>query len=148
MSYQERRSLVNLIGSILVTTLYSAYMIQRYPEAGWYAPEVFHFWGSFFLILIPVTIVARIVIYILFAIISAVTTREEEPAITDERDQLIEIKSQIKSAYVFGIGFVLAMVALVLGMPPAVMFILLLLGGVVSEIISDISQFYFYRRGF
>lgn len=148
MSYQERRSLVNLISSILVTLLYSAYMIQRYPAVGLYAPEVFHFWGSFFLILIPVSIVARIVIYILFAIVNAIATREQEPPITDERDRLIEIKAQMNSTYVFVLGFILAMVSLVLGMPPTVMFILLLLAGIVSEIVSDISQFYFYRRGF
>jgi hypothetical protein len=148
MSYQERRSLVNLISSIVVISLYTAYMIQRYPEVGSYAPEVFHFWGSFFLILVPVSIVARIVIYILFAIVNAIATREQEPPITDERDKSVEVKAQINSVYVFVAGFILAMGSLVIGMPPAVMFGLLLLAGVLSEIVSDISRFYFYRRGF
>lgn len=147
MSYQEKRSLVNLISSILVTVAYCAYMIQRYPEVGLYSPEVFQYWGAFFLILIPVSIVARIVIYILFAIVNAITTREQEIPITDERDKLIELKTQTNSGYVFIIGFILAMGLLVLGMPPAVMFIILLLAGLLTEVVGDISQFYYYRRG-
>ncbi|MBZ0302209.1 MAG: hypothetical protein K8J31_20840 [Anaerolineae bacterium] len=147
MSYQERRSIVNLISTVLITTLYSAYMIQRFPEASAYSAEVFHFWGAFFLILIPVTIVAKVLIYIVFSIINTIATREEEPPITDERDKLIEMKSTTISLYVFTAGFLLAMGSLVVELPPSAMFIILICSGVVSEMVSDISQFYFYRRG-
>ncbi|MBL8162208.1 MAG: DUF2178 domain-containing protein [Anaerolineae bacterium] len=147
MSYQERQSLVSLISSILINTLYAAYMAGRYPQADPYSPEVFHFWGSFFLILIPVTIVAKIVSYILFSILNAIATREAEPPITDERDRLIELKSTRSSLYIFSLGFVVAMAALVFSLPPAAMFIILLCSGLVAEMFSDISQFFFYRRG-
>jgi hypothetical protein len=147
VSYQERRSIVNLISSILITVLYSAYMIQRYPQAEAYSPDVFHFWGSFFLILIVVSIVARIIIYILFSIINAIATQEQEPDITDERDRLIELKSMRNGFYVFIIGFVVAMVTIAAGQPPTMMFITLLCAGLVSDMISTISEFYFYRRG-
>jgi len=147
MSFQERRAIASLISTILVSAFYSACMVQRYPEASAYSVEVFHFWGSFFLILIPVSIVAKIIIYILFSIINAIATREEEPAITDERDKLIELKAQTTSNYVFIVGFILALSSLVVDMPPSVMFIILLLSGIVSQMISDISTFYFYRRG-
>jgi hypothetical protein len=148
MSFQERRALVSLVSSIVISAAYSAYMIQRYPEAGAYSPEVFRFWGSYFLILIPVSIVAKIVIYIAFYIVNAIATREVEDSITDERDKLIELKATRNSLYVFGLGFLLAMGSLVLEMPPSVMFIILICSGIVSEVISDISQFFFYRRGF
>lgn len=148
MSYQERLSLVNLISTILVTALYAAYMVQRYPDASPYSKEVFHFWGAFFLILIPVTIVTRIVIYIVFAIINAIATREEDPPLTDERDKLVELRASRNSLYVFALGFVLAMGSLVVELPPSVMFITLICAGVMSEVVSEISQFYYYRRGF
>lgn len=148
MSYQERLSLVNLISTILVTALYAAYMVQRYPDVSPYSKEVFHFWGAFFLILIPVTIVTRIVIYIVFAIINAIATREEDPPITDERDKLVELRASRNSLYVFALGFVLAMGSLVVELPPSVMFIVLICAGVMSEVVSEISQFYYYRRGF
>lgn len=148
MSYQERRALIALISTILITVLYSITMLQRYPDAGEYSPEIFHFWGSFFLVLIPVSIAARIVISILFSIVNTVSTREAEPSITDERDTLIELKSSRNGLYGFSIGFMLAMATLVFSQPPAVMFIGLIIAGVMSEVVFELSQFYFYRRGY
>jgi hypothetical protein len=147
MSFQEKRSIVNLVSTILITAFYSAYMVQRFPAGNDYSPDVFHFWGAFFLILIPVTIVARIVIYIVFYILNTIATREEEPSIADERDDLIELKATRYSQYAFGFGFLLAMGSLVIDMPPSAMFIILICSGLVSEMVSEISQFYFYRRG-
>jgi hypothetical protein len=148
MSFQERRALASLVGTVLINVAYAAVMIQRYPSASPYSPDVFRFWGVFFLILIPVTIFTKIIIYIVFNILNAIATREVEDPITDERDQLIDLKSTRNSLYVFPLGFLLAMVALVIELPPAVMFIILTCAGIVSELVSDISQFYFYRRGF
>lgn len=147
MSFQERRAIVSLISTILIAVLYSAYMIQRYPAADDYSVEVFRFWGAFFLILIPVAIVAKIIIHIAFIIINTIATREEESDIMDERDKLIEMKATRNSQYLFGLGVALALGALVIDLPPSAMFIILLCAGVVTEIISEISQFYFYRRG-
>jgi len=147
MSFQEIRSIVNLISTLLIIAFYSAYMAQRYPEASPYSPDVFRFWGAFILILIPVSIVAKILIYIIFYIINAIATREEEPPITDERDKLIELKAQTNANWVFIIGFILAMSSLVVDLPPSVMFIILILAGLVSAVVSDISTFYYYRRG-
>lgn len=147
MSYQERRAIVNLLSSVVITAVYTGVMIQRYPQGDAYSPEVFRFWGAYFLILIGVTIVARIVIIIAFVILNTVITRVEEPDMMDERDQIIELKASRNALYVFSIGVVLAMGALVLEQPPAAMFAILILAGVVSEMISELSQFLYYRRG-
>lgn len=147
MSYQESRSIMNLISTVLITVLYSAYMIQRYPEGDLYSPEVFRFWGAFFIILIPVMIVAKIISHIVFAIMNAIATREENLPAVDERDRFIENKASVIGHNVFIFGFILAMGSLVIEMPPAAMFIILLLSGLVSEIVSDMTQFYFYRTG-
>jgi Na+/H+ antiporter NhaD/arsenite permease-like protein len=148
MSYQEKRAIVNFVGSIVITALYSAYMVQRYPQVSPYSIEIFRFWGAFFVILIPVSIVAKIIVYMVFHIINAIATREEKLPITDERDKLIELRSQTIGGYVFIIGFILAVGSLVVDTPPTVMFIILLISGMMTELVSDISQFYFYRRGF
>jgi uncharacterized membrane protein len=147
MSYQERRAIVSLISTILVTTLYWAYIAPKYPNSDAYSPDVFHFWGSAFVILIPVGIAAKIVIAIVFVILNAIATREVEPIITDERDRLVELKATRNSLYVFVLGFMIAMGSLVFSLPPSVMFIILICSGVVSEMIGDISQFLYYRRG-
>jgi hypothetical protein len=148
MSFQERRALVSLISTILITTVYSAYMIQQYPSTDAYSPAVFHFWGTFFLILIPVSIVARIIIHIIFSILNTVATKEDEPHITDERDKLFELRATRNSLYVFAGGFLLAMGSLVMAGTPTTMFILLFAAGFMAELVSEGSQFYFYRRGF
>jgi hypothetical protein len=148
MSYQERRSLVNIISSVVIPALYSAVMIRRYPDVDPYAREIFQFWGAFFLILIPVSIAARILIYIVFAILNAIATREEDLPVTDERDRLIALRGGQLSMAVFAFGVMLAMGALVVDLPPAAMFIILICAGVASEVVSELAQFYFYRRGF
>lgn len=148
MSFQERRTLVSLISTVLITALYSATMAQRYPTGSAYAPDVFRFWGAFFLILIPVSIVARIVIHIVFSILNTIATRENEPSVTDERDRLIELRANQTSTITFSLGFVVAMVALVADQPPSVMFAILLCAGVAAELIGDASRLYSYRRGF
>lgn len=147
MSYQERRAIVSLISNVLITGVYSAIMFQRYPEGDAYSPDVFRFWGSFFMLLILVSIVSKIIIFIIFSIIDTIATREEIPSITDERDRLIEWKSTRYSLYTFTAGFVLAMGSLVLDMPPSTMFIILFGSGFVASIINDVSEFFFYRRG-
>ena len=147
MSYQERQSLVSLISTILVFVLYSAFMAQRYPDAGEYSPEVFRFWGAFILILIPVSIVTQIILHIVFSIINAIATREEESLIVDERDKLIELKATRSGLYVFAVGVLLAMGSLVINMPPSAMFIILIIAGMLSSVISDALQLVSYRRG-
>lgn len=148
MSYQEKRSLVSLFSSILIAVVYSAYMLQRLPQADPYSAEVLRYWGSFLLILIPVAIVAKVIIHILFSIINTISTREDEPSVTDERDRSIELKANTNSLYVFMIGFLLAMASLVVDQPPTTMFIILIAAGVLSEAVGNISEFFFYRRGF
>ncbi|MFN8531184.1 MAG: hypothetical protein U0670_21480 [Anaerolineae bacterium] len=148
MSYQERRALVSLVSTVLIIVLYSTFMLQRYPDADPYSRDVFHFWGGFFLILIPVTIMAKIVITILFSIFNTIATRQAEPMMSDERDQLVELRSTRFALYVFSLGVVVAMGSLVLDQPPTVMFMLLIGAGVVSDLVSDAAQFVYYRRGF
>lgn len=148
MSYQEWRSLLSLISAILIPVFFSAIRLQSYPNVDAYAPDVFRFWGEFFMILVAVSIVARIVIHIIFSILHTIATRQAEPDITDERDRLIELRSTRNALYVFGLGFLLAMGTLALDQPPTMMFLALLLTGMMSEIVSDASQFIAYRRGF
>lgn len=147
MSYQEKRTIVSLISTLLIPTLYFLYMFQGYPKGDAYSIEVYRFWGRFILILIPVSIVAKIIIYIVFSIINTIATKEEEPSVSDERDRLIELKSTRNSFYVFILGFFLAMGSIVMEMPPSVMFAILIFFGMVAELVGELSQLYFYRRG-
>jgi hypothetical protein len=148
MSIQERRTLLSIASAIAIPTVYAVYSLPGLPAGDAYAPEVFRFWGQFFLVLIPVVIVAKILITILFSIIDGILTREAEPDFEDERDKLIEQRAMNGGQYVFGLGFMGAMLALVAGYTPSVMFIVLLATGIGSELFSELVRFTLYRRGF
>ncbi|MFH0733059.1 MAG: hypothetical protein V2B16_00195 [bacterium] len=144
---KEKQILVSLIGSILILGFYSIYVYNNYIAG---KPEVlndFKFWGKAFLILILVSIVAQIIIHIVFVIINKILTNEDMPTITDERDKLIELKAIKISYWIFCFGFLLAMGALAIGMQPYVMFLLLIYSMFATGIVESIARIYFYRRG-
>jgi hypothetical protein len=147
MSYQEKKNIVSLVGTLLVFGFYCLYVFQKYPVGSLDSTDTSSFWGAFILILIPVSIVAKIIITIVFNIIYRITTNEAEPSFADELDKLIELKATKNSHYVFTLGFLLAMGSLVMDMPHSAMFIILILSGFVSELVGVVTQLYLYRRG-
>jgi hypothetical protein len=147
MSYHEKQNIVSIISTLLIFGLYSLYVYQVRLAADINLVNDFSFWGSVILILIPVSIVAKIIIYIVFDIIYTITAHEGAPAFSDERDQLIQLKATRNSLYIFMFGFLLAMGSQAVHMPPFVMFVTLVVCGLVSEIVADISMIYFYQRG-
>ncbi|MEH6937337.1 hypothetical protein V7056_05655 [Bacillus sp. JJ664] len=147
MTYQEKKSIVLLISTIIIFVSYSLYMYPHYPKGGLELSETFHYWGSFVLILTIVSIVAHILISIIFNIIFRITTREREPSFADELDQLIELKAHRNSFFVFIIGFLLAMGSLIIFQPSQAMFIILIFSGFLSDVTGSVTKLYHYRRG-
>ena len=147
MDLKEKRILVSLIASALIFLLYSRYVYIRFVAGNFEIANDFHFWGKSFLILIPIAIITQIVIHVLFAIYTRITTGEDIDPIEDERDKLIELKAIRISHYLFILGFALAMGSLTLRMEPWVMFVLLISSGFISSIVSEIARLYYYRKG-
>jgi hypothetical protein len=147
MSYHEKKSIVSMISTSVIFVIYFFIVFQKYQAGNFDSTNVFSFWAAVILILIPITIAAKIVIYIAFVIIYRITTDENAPCFSDERDKLIELKADRNSHWLFCFGFLLAMASQVMHMTPAVMFIILILSGFVSDIFGEISQLYFYRKG-
>jgi hypothetical protein len=146
MTYQEKKSIVSLISAILIFVSYGLYMLPRLPEGGLESMETFRFWGSCVLILTLISIVAHIIISIVFNIFFRITTREKEPKFEDELDKLINLKAFRNSFFVFIIGFLLAMGSLI-NQPSQVMFIILITSGFISDVTGSVTKFYHYRRG-
>ncbi|MDF1550268.1 MAG: hypothetical protein P1P88_20745 [Bacteroidales bacterium] len=148
MYQKEKQILVTLINTILILASYSLFLYYNYISGN---PEIindFKFWGKAFLILIPVTIVAQIIIHIIFSIVNKIVTNEDLPTISDERDKLIELKAIRISHWIFTAGFLLAMGSQAIGMQTYMMFFLLLFSGFAASIISEIAKLYFYQKGF
>jgi hypothetical protein len=147
MSFQEKKNIVSLFSTVLIFTIYIMYVSQRYLESSLDATETFKFWGSAILILIPIAMVAKMIIHIVFSILNTIATKEKEPRFSDELDRLIELKATRNSHYVFVLGFVAAMGSLVVDMSSTVMFVILLFSGFVAEVVGITTKLYLYRRG-
>ncbi|MBW5448231.1 hypothetical protein GE107_19470 [Cohnella sp. CFH 77786] len=147
MTYQEKKSIVSLISAVAIFGAYCAYMYQLYPERGLEPAETFRFWGSFVLNLTLVSIVAHILISIIFNIVFRITTGEKEPKFEDELDKLIVLKAHRNSFFVFIIGFLLAMGSLVIDQPTQVMFVILIVSGFISDVTGSVTKIYHYKRG-
>ncbi|MFC4099039.1 hypothetical protein [Paenibacillus xanthanilyticus] len=147
MTYQEKKSIVSLISAILIFASYCLYMAPRYPDEGMASADTLRYWGTFVLMLALFSVIANIVISIMFNIVYRVTTREKEPSFADELDKLIDLKAFRNSFFAFILGFLLAMGSLVAEQPIAVMFIILIGAGFVSEVTGAVTRLYHYRKG-
>lgn len=145
MEYQEKRTLVSLISTLAVSAGYFAYVLQRVEEGN--PSEELRFWAAVILIFVPVQVISKVAVFVVFSIFNYIATQEEEPDIVDERDRLIELKSTRNFYHVFMAGFMLSMGLLVLEVSVTTMFTFLLAAIVVAGAIMDLSQLYYYRRG-
>jgi hypothetical protein len=147
MTYQEKKSIVSVISAILIFVSYCLFMYPRYPGEGGELSEVLHYWGSFVLYLTLFSIVAHIIISIIFNIVFRMTTNEKEPAFADELDKLIDLKAFRNSFFVFVVGFLFAMGSLAFYQPLHVMFMILISAGFISDVTGSVTKLYHYRRG-
>lgn len=147
MDNKEKQIIVTAVSLVLIFTVYSIYVYNKYIADNLVILNDFKFWGKTFLILIPVTIVLQIIIHIVFYIINKIITNEDIPNISDERDKLVDLKALRISHWIFTMGFLFSMIALAIGMPPYVMFLTLIASGFISGIVSEIAKIYFYRKG-
>ncbi len=147
MTYREKQNIVNIFSGLLITAIFAWIVYQRQLQGVFDLTQDFSKWGLVFLIFIGVSVVARIIIQIIFHIFNAIATREEEVPKEDERDKLVRLKATRNSYYAFSGGFVLSVTALALGMPVHGMFMALVVFGLIAEIIDNGSQIYYYRKG-
>ena len=148
MTYQENRVIAYLISALLGVAIYTYYIWQQVQQGSFESTTIASTWGTTVLIVIGVQIVLSIIASIVVSIIQAIITREEEPELADERDRLIELKADRLSFMVFGGGFVAAMITLAVGLPPLIMFNLIVYSLFGAGISGYITQLYLYRRGF
>ena len=122
MSQSESRTVAYFISSLIGTVLYFVYVVQQYQEGSFNSETISSSWGIAVLVVIGLQIVLSIISAILVSIGLAIKEREEVPELSDERDQVIELKANRISFSVFGVGFLIAMITLAAGLVPLVMF--------------------------
>jgi hypothetical protein len=95
---------------------------------------------------VGVSVVARIIIQIVFHIINVIITREEDIPKKDERDKMIALKATRNAFYSLSGVLLTLIILLALGVPINAVFIAFIIGGLITEIVENSSQIYYYRR--
>lgn len=162
MSYQEKKTIVSVATGILIL---AAYCIYAFGGAVMAAADGLKAWAVTILIFIGIGVVASIVIQIVFHILLSISIAVrkkiqdgevddkeversiEREMVEDEMDKLIGLKSMRVAFVIAGIGFIAALVSLVLGFSPAVMLNILFISFSAGTIIEGITQLYYYRKG-
>ena len=164
MSYQERKTIVSLISGVFVIAAYCIYTFGHY-QMGTVDASDLKFWAGTILTFVGISIVVSIIIQIVFHILMSIAIavtkkmdneqcddKEIEKSIgaemvEDEMDKLIELKSMRVGFVIAGIGFIAALVSLVLGYSAAVMLNIMFLSFSGGALLEGVAQLYFYRRG-
>lgn len=146
MIYHEKQNYVNIFSGIIITAIYGLIVYQKHMAGSIDLVNDYRVWGYLILIYIGVSIVARIVIQIIFTIINAIVTREQDIPKKDERDKMIALKAKRNAYYSLSVIFGCTIILLAVGMPVYGVFIAFLLGGLANEIVENSSQIHYYRR--
>jgi hypothetical protein len=148
LSIQEKSLIVSLATSTLVYVGFGIAVWSRFRAGTYDTDGVLIFWSRAILILIGLYILFYIIGQILLSIVNTVITAEEEYAgFDDERDKRFELLSTRNSSAVFGVGFLVAMVALAIGRPAETMFVIMFLAMMIGAIVGDVTKLVLYRRG-
>lgn len=139
--------MVNIFSSLLIAAIYGFIIFQRHSQGIFDLTEDFRKWGVILIIYIGISIVARIIIYIIFHILNAIATREKDIPVRDERDKFIDLKSTRNGCRAFSFVFLFSIVLLAFGMPVYGLILFFIVAGLAAEITENISQIYFYRKG-
>ncbi len=147
MSYQEKNIVVSLVSTVLFFIYYLVNVYWMVEEGNFNAHNVYTLWATVIVLAIIVTIVSSVLTHIIFSILHAIRTNEEDDFIEDERDKLIGLIGTRNSYVVFSIGVFISMAIMVLGMSHLVMFLLLIFSGIIGAVFGDLTKLYLYRRG-
>jgi len=164
LSYQEKKTIVSILTGILILAAYCIYVFNKI-QSGTAAPEDLKFWATTILIFIGIGVVASIVIQIVFHILLSIAIAVKEQVrngkcndkeiektlelemVEDEMDKLIGLKAMKIGFAIAGIGFIAALVSLVLNFSPAVMLNIIFFSFSIGLMMEGVTQLYFYRRG-
>lgn len=148
MSLHVKKAVFNIVTTILIMGGYAYYVFGINGAANIPQMGEAQFWGKFMLVMIGVTIGLKIIMFIIFAIFLKVKGEDEDDLdFMDERDKLIEMKSERNGNYFFMIGLLCSMIPIAMGKPIYMMFIILISGGFVAGILGDLWKIYYYKRG-
>lgn len=160
MSYQEKRTIVNIILGVLVQVAYCVYVFGKY-QSHTVSLDDLKFCGTTMLIFIGIGIIAAIIVQILFHIALSIGIAVKEKncdekkieneitcnMVEDEMDKLIQLKAMKTGFIIGGAGFIASLVAAVFNYPAAVVLNIIFLSFGLGTLAEGAMSLYYYRRG-
>jgi len=164
MSYQEKRTFFSIVTGILILVAYCIYVVQKYQVGNLIAEDV-KFWAGVILVFIGIGIVVNIIGQIVFHILLAIQIAIKEKIenndtsdqaieksinnemITDEMDDLIELKAMRLGFVISGIGFATGLFLLVFDYSVVMMLHVVFIAFSLGSICEGFLQLYYYRKG-
>lgn len=146
MTYYSKRSIVSIVTTVIIFVSFYPNALINVSDLDKMSQEIPIIWAQFFAILLIANVVIKLIVMVLFKIGYSVLSKEKEPVITDERDQLIELKAVRNLFFTFMIGFFLSMITLVFKQPISTMFQILAYFFLLSGITLEVSYIYYYER--
>ncbi len=164
MSYQEKRTLASITSGALILAAYCLYAFNPTRLASLTAGNLKP-WATTILVFIAIGIGATIIIQIVFHILLSISIAIREKMqnmqaddkdiekniksemVEDERDKMIELKSNRVGFAVAGFGFIAALLALIFNYSAVVMLNILFISFSFGSICEGFTQIYYYRRG-
>ena len=160
MSYQEKRTIVNIVFGVLILAAYCVYVFGAY-QAHVAAPDDLKFFAAAMLkfigIGVVVTIVVQVIFHILLSVAIAVKERDhdgkkiekavEAAVVEDEMDKLIGHKSARFGYAIAGAGFIASLITLMLDYPAALMLNIIFLSFGAGSLAEGALSLYYYRAG-
>lgn len=163
MSYQEKRTVTSITTGVLLLAAYLIYVFSP-AQLSRLAADL-KSWSITMLIFIGVgviaTIITQVVFHVLLSVSIAVRTKIEDQdsddeeiersvkseMVEDERDKIIELKSNRIGFIIAGAGFFGALGSLALDYSPVVMLNILFITFSLGSISEGIAQLVYYRKG-
>ena len=162
MSYKVKSTIMSLVIGVLLMAAYGIYAAGK-VNSGAASMDDLKFWASSMLLFIGVaaTIVMHIILSIVLSIGKAIrqtveTGKTDDKAIErslqldmveDEMDKLISLKSMRVGYAIGGLGFIAALISLVMGSPSGVMLNIMFGSFFSGSLIESLAQLVYYRRG-
>ncbi|MBP7174921.1 MAG: hypothetical protein KBA53_01715 [Thermoclostridium sp.] len=147
MTYQQRKSIVSICSSLLIWGIYCLWVFKINPDQSGTIEGTIKYWGFVMVLMIPVQIVPRIIVQILFSVVNWVVTKEQEPTFSDELDKSIMLKSTRNAFYGFIVTFFCSMALLAIGLPIISMFYMMFFGFALCGLTKELSELVYYHRG-
>ena len=149
MNFEVKNIYAGFASTVVIFSIYFVVVSNMYAAGRFEGPEGMALLGKAILALMAGGIVVHILMTILANIVIAILQNDPEPSfVVDERDKLIELRGLRVSYYVFGAGYVAAMIAMALGMAVFWVFNLLLVFCALSALTEAAVKLVWYRRGF